>query len=268
MKILVFIPTYNDFDHLNGIIDEILDLGSNYTVLVIDDGSSKSEQIDSRCLKVTLPFNLGLGVATHIAIDHALQFEYDIVLRVDADGQHSTDDIQKLIAPILNDSADLSIETRINRHEGKSFRIHLTRIASRYFRFLSKLIFHKTAPEDLNSGFMAYNRKAVSYLNQFELERYPEPQIVLYALEGKLYIKSIDIEQNPRMSGTSSINLWHATMLLFRVIFCFFNSSHFSNSETLAQYRFIFSLVRCTDYPCTRQYLKDLYSVYGSTTWY
>jgi len=221
MNTLVFIPTYNDFSHLNAIADSILKKHDDFSILVIDDGSIDSCEISSRCLMATLPFNLGLGVATHIAFDHALEYGYDVVVRVDSDGQHNIDDIEKLIKPIVNGEADISIGSRVNRYSEKSVRIFFTKIASAYFRFLSKFMFKKTLPEDFNSGFMAFNSKAVTYLNGFELERYPEPQIILYALQEKLTIKTIDILQNPRIKGVSSIRLWQATMLLFRfTIYC------------------------------------------------
>lgn len=221
MKILVFIPTYNDFAHLNDIVESILSKHDDFSILVIDDGSTGGSNIDPRCLMVTLPFNLGLGVATHIAFDHALEYEYDVVIRVDADGQHNIDDIEKLIKSISNDNADIAIGSRVNRYNGKSIRILLTRLASSYFRILSKILFKKASPDDLNSGFMAFNSRAVTYLDRFELERYPEPQIILYALEGRLAVKTITTMQNRRISGASSIQLWQATMLLFRyTIYC------------------------------------------------
>lgn len=221
MKTLVFIPTYNDFEHLNQIAESILGKHDDFSIMVIDDGSTGSRKIPRRCLTVTLPFNLGLGVATHIAFDHALEYGYDVVIRVDADGQHNIYDIEKLIEPITNDDADMAIGTRVNRYSGKSIRILFTRLASSYFKTLSRILFKRAPPEDFNSGFMAFSSRAVSYLNNFELERYPEPQIILYALDGKLEIKTITTMQNPRTTGTSSIQLWQATMLLFRfTVYC------------------------------------------------
>lgn len=221
MKTLVFIPTYNDFAHLNAIVESILNKHDDFSILVIDDGSTDSRTIPPCCLVATLPFNLGLGVATHIAFDHALEHEYDVVIRVDADGQHNIDDIEKLIEPISVNDADISIGSRVNRYSGKSIRIFLTKIASAYFRFLSRVFFRKVSLDDFNSGFMAFNSKAVAYLNKFELERYPEPQIILYALQGELTVKPVDTKQNPRTIGKSSIQLWQATMLLFRfTIYC------------------------------------------------
>lgn len=221
MNTLVFIPTYNDFAHLNDIVESILGKHDDFTVMVIDDGSTDSSKISPRCLKVTLPFNLGLGVATHIAFDHAMEYGYDVVARVDADGQHNIDDIEKLIEPIANNDADVVIGSRANRYSGKSIRVILTGLASNYFRSISRVLFKKASPDDFNSGFMAFNSRAVAYLNGFELERYPEPQIILYAMEGKLAIKTIITMQNPRTTGTSSIQFWQATMLLFRyTIYC------------------------------------------------
>ena len=90
-RVLVFIPSLNDRDLLHQLATSVLELGAGFVVLVIDDGSEPSIEktlLPENCLLFTVPSNVGLGLCTHIAFDHALMHNYDFVVRLDADGQH------------------------------------------------------------------------------------------------------------------------------------------------------------------------------------
>jgi dolichol-phosphate mannosyltransferase len=90
-KVLILIPTYNDFARLGELIGEIERSIGDARILVIDDGSAVPIDLNSSSkgvLYVRLPDNYGLGVCMQVAFDHALYNGYDSLVRVDADGQH------------------------------------------------------------------------------------------------------------------------------------------------------------------------------------
>ena len=90
-RVLVFVPTYNDAEHLVQIAEDVAANLAHATVLVIDDGSRPRidpSALPAGTLHVRLAENFGLGVCTHIAFDHALGHDYAAVVRIDADGQH------------------------------------------------------------------------------------------------------------------------------------------------------------------------------------
>ena len=116
-RTLVLIPTLNDVALLPSIVKDVQALDGVYVPLVIDDGSSPRllpSALPEGCLLFSLPINLGLGMCTHIAMDHALNFDYDELLRIDSDGQHPVAMAPNLLLPIREGQADLVVGTREN----------------------------------------------------------------------------------------------------------------------------------------------------------
>jgi len=90
-------------------------------LLVADHGSRNP--ISGRVLRVKdllvrLPTNMGLGVGTHVAIDHALRNAYRILVRLDADGHHLVDWIADFLSSLRGNAADLVSGDRVNQGEG------------------------------------------------------------------------------------------------------------------------------------------------------
>ncbi len=218
--VIIFIPTYNDSVELCRLIDEITENFPAASILVIDDGSELPIKTYRKVLKVRIPFNMGLGVATHVAIDYALYYNFNTLIRVDADGQHSIDDISQFLSA-LNESNDVVIGTRENRNEFAGLSSFFKRFARAYIYLLVKLTVRKKIPSDINSGFIAMNKKVMQYINTIELDRYPEPQIILHSVSAGLTVGEVKIQQNERKFGMSTIKLSSGLRLLFRVsIYC------------------------------------------------
>ena len=123
MKILIFIPTFNDRLLIASLVKSILALGVEFYTLVIDDGSDPALEIDGlsgpREKYFRCPYNVGLGVTTNIALDYAQKEQFDIFLRIDADGQHPLD----CIPPIIKASNIKNIENFCYMH-GQIYETH------------------------------------------------------------------------------------------------------------------------------------------------
>jgi glycosyltransferase involved in cell wall biosynthesis len=217
-KILIFIPTYNDFHHLPQIVEDIKKILPDSTVLIVDDGSEQlfsKDQIKSPFKYFRVPNNLGISFCMNIACDYALKHKFDILVRLDADNQHPIEKIPTLINEI-NQQNDLVAGSRENHAESLSvanfFRLCLKRYYSLFTSFLSR----QQMPSDVNTGFMAFNRTAINILNQYQLDRYPEPQIFLIASKEKLKVKEIFVTQSERIHGKSSINLIQAIKMFYQ----------------------------------------------------
>lgn len=215
-KVLVFIPTYNDFGVLHAIVDDVAATLPDARVLVVDDGSHRQMEVDRPVLFARLPFNLGLGTSTHIAMDYALENNYDILLRIDADGQHPVSEAARLV-DALREGADVVVASRENRDIGRGLRNILARIVRRYLYYAARVTTARAIPLDINSGFMALSNKAMRTINDVELERYPEPQIVMFAAEEGLDVREVGVTQMERQQGESTLGLWAAMRLVFRV---------------------------------------------------
>ncbi|MBT3533654.1 MAG: glycosyltransferase [Rhodospirillaceae bacterium] len=216
---LVFIPTFNDVALLPTIIEEVLALDDNYVPLVIDDGSSPrllEAALPNGCLLFSMPVNMGLGMCTHVALDHAVKYGYGAMLRIDSDGQHPVAMIPDLLLPIRNGDADMVIGTRENHGEGSGFGNFLRNLVKSYFSKVAAWITKGGVPRDVNSGFFALNQEAVGKLSLATLERFPEPQMLILAHKDGLRISEVVISQSPRQHGKTTLSFSHAARLIYR----------------------------------------------------
>ncbi len=218
-RVLVFIPTLNDTEHLAAIVDEIGKLDSTFTVLVLDDGSTvpvKSVLNTSDCLQFRLPTNFGLGVCTHIAFDHALRGGYQAIVRLDSDGQHPVAMIPALLAKLTAGDADIVVASRSNRNQGSGWRFAIARIVRGYISAMAQILTKGSVPGDVNSGFFAAGLPAIEILNNCRLERFPEPQMYILACRHGLRVTEVPVEQMERKHGSSTITFGHALRIVYR----------------------------------------------------
>ncbi len=218
-RVLVFIPTFNDRDLLHELASEVKTIADHVTTLIIDDGSSPAIErpsLPDDCLLFRLPSNVGLGVCSHIAFDHALSHGYDCVVRLDADGQHPISQVSALLEPLQRGEADIVVAMRTNHSSHDRPDAVLRRMVKCYFSLLSRIITSGAAPKDVSSGFFVANRRALEALNATTLERYPEPQLYSHACRSGLLIREIRIEQEKRQHGTSTITYVRAIAMIYR----------------------------------------------------
>jgi len=198
---------------------DILALPGDYSVLVIDDGSLPPldrATLPPGAMVGHLPENYGLGVATHVAMDHMLTHGYDVLVRLDSDGQHPIDRIPLFIDEIVSDRADFAIGTRIDPHKGFGTRILATRFISAYYRLVARWLTGSRVLGDLTSGFMAMNRKTATLMAKEPLERYPEPEMLILGMLSGLRIARVPIKANEREFGRSTISVNRALLLFYR----------------------------------------------------
>ena len=95
MSACVIVPTYN-----SPYIDEVLDdlLQCDYKIIVVDDGSDKPIQTSHANIEIiTHPVNLGKGEAILSGAKRAKELGYDFFITMDADKQHISSEITKLL---------------------------------------------------------------------------------------------------------------------------------------------------------------------------
>lgn len=217
--VLIFVPSYNDVAMLEEISQALLTALPLARLLVVDDGSHIPITRENLCVEdllVRLPTNMGLGVGTHVAIDHALRYGYQIMVRLDADGQHPVEAIAGLLRPLRDDDADLVSGERVNQGAGAATSGLLAGLVKGYFTLLTRLLTGGRSPGDVNTGFMAMNRQAMTILDRTYLYRFPEPQIFLTIGRAGLRMAAIAVQQRPRYHGATTLNLIQALRLFYR----------------------------------------------------
>ena len=166
-------------------------------VIVCDDGSTDltgeiAEKLGAEVMRHER--NQGYGAALSTLFEKAREINADILVMIDADGQHNPDDIPKLLTPIINGEADIVIGSRFI---GKT-REKIPRYRKFGIKVITKLT--KTASynniTDAQSGFRAYNRKAIEKIHISEAGMGASTEILIKAKENNLKITEIPIKIN------------------------------------------------------------------------
>ena len=222
LKILFFIPTFNDQKGLSVLVRSLLNKFQNARVLVVDDGSKPAIDLDltsqheaQRVCLLRLVINEGLGLTTSIAIDYMMQENFDCLVRLDADGQHPQSEIEGLIEKIYSNLADVVWGERINHNSMNTPKAVMGSVTKTFTAWLGRLIF-KSHVKDWYTGFFAINRAAAAVAKCAYLERYCEVQLLCIFHEAKLRVETHPIEQLERNHGQSSINWLGGMMIMLR----------------------------------------------------
>lgn len=218
MKVLVIIPAYNEAGNIEEVINNLKTECPQYDYLIVNDCSKdKTELIckDNRFNFISLPINLGIGGGVQTGYKYALANGYDIAVQHDGDGQHDPGYIDKVIQPILDNQADVTIGSRFLQKEG--FQSSSARRAG--ISFLSTLIRICCGVKimDVTSGFRAVNRKYIKlYAESYPID-YPEPEAIVQAVQNGARVQEIPVVMRERKSGVSSINLWRSVYYMVKV---------------------------------------------------
>lgn len=200
MKLIIQIPCYNEEKSLpitlNALPKKIEGI-DEIEVLIINDGSTDKTVEVARSLGVKhileMPHNCGLAKAFVAGINTALSLDADIIVNTDADNQYCADDIEKIIKPILNGSADIVIGSRpVSKIQHFSL---LKKMLQKLGSFVMRLI-SSTDVEDAPSGFRAFSRNAAIQLNVFDNYTYTLETIIQARAKG-LILECVPINVNP-----------------------------------------------------------------------
>ena len=164
MNITVGIPAYNEEKNIASIIVKLKKIVD--TIIVCNDGSNDSTSEIAKNLGVIVidhSKNLGYGAGIHSIFRKAREINSDVLVTIDADGQHRIEDIKKVVEPIEKGEADLIIGSRFLDTTQKQI--------PKYRKIGIKLITKVTNSSlknkitDSQSGFRAYSKNVVSKLN-------------------------------------------------------------------------------------------------------
>jgi glycosyltransferase involved in cell wall biosynthesis len=162
-SIVAGIPAYNEE---KTIAEMVLKAGCHVgKVLVCDDGSKDRTQIIARkngAHVVEHKKNMGYGATMQTIFIKARELDADVLVVFDGDGQHDPDEIPELVKPVLEGRADIVIGSRFIN--GARMNVPLYRRTGILLITLLTRIFSGYAISDAQSGFRAFNRKALEEL--------------------------------------------------------------------------------------------------------
>ncbi len=176
-RIIAVVPAYNEADRIEAVIHK----ARNYVdeIIVVNDGSSDDTSAIARVCGVEvidLLINRGAGYATRCGCDHALLRNAEIIITLDADGQHCAADIPDLVDTLIESRLDIVFGYRI---QGKGSPIE-KKLGNKMLSFMVRCLYNMKL-KDVLTGFHAF--PASSYpLIRWKANRY------VFILE---YIKNV-----------------------------------------------------------------------------
>ena len=209
MKITVGIPAYNEEKNIAKIIVQLKKVADQ--ILVCDDGSTDSTAEIAESLGAIVikhPKNLGYGSAIRSIFLKSREINAEILVTIDADGQHKIEDVKKVTKPIVDGQADISIGSRF-LEEGDN--------APKYRKLGINIITKVTNSSlsekitDAQSGFRAYNNKVLQSLTPSDSGMGISTEILIKSSNLGLKIAEVPTEiqyegktssQNPISHGT------------------------------------------------------------------
>lgn len=168
---IVIIPTYNEKENIEAIIQAVFALEESFDILVVDDNSPDGTGdivqglIDAKTVlgkpfKQTLhllsrPGKNGLGTAYIEGFKFCLNEDYDYIFEMDADFSHNPEDLVRLLAACRDDGYDVAIGSRyvtgVNVVNWPMGRVLMSYLASVYVRIITGMPIR-----DTTAGFKCY----------------------------------------------------------------------------------------------------------------
>ena len=214
---VVIVPTYNEKENIEAIINAVFALPKQFDLLVVDDSSPDgTNKIVANLIpkfkdKLFLEIRAekkGLGTAYIHGFKWALSKKYDYIIEMDADFSHNPNDLIHLYNACAKENADYSIGSRysqgVNVVNWPMSRVLLSYFASKYVRFITRIPIY-----DTTAGFVCYKREV---LETIQLEKI---KFVGYAFQIEMKFKAwlhkfkhkeVSVIFTDRIRGKSKMN--------------------------------------------------------------
>lgn len=213
---VVIIPTYNEKENIENIINAVFALPVMFDVLIIDDNSPDGtaaivermqKQWDGRLHLLKRSGKLGLGTAYIIGFKWCLNAGYEFIIEMDADFSHPPKKLLELRQACL-DGADVAIGSRyvsgVNVVNWPMGRVIMSYYASAYVRIVTGM-----NVRDTTAGFVCYRRNVLEAidLDKIHFKGYAfQIEMKFTAFKMGCRIKEVPIIFVNRVLGTSKMN--------------------------------------------------------------
>ena len=204
-RLLVIVPAFNEGPRVVGVVEKVHREHPQADVLVVDDGSSddtEARSLDAGAIVARHPFNIGYGSALETGYQFAIQGHYDYVAQLDGDGQHDPISLADVLAPTLEDAADVTIGSRFLIPS--SYQAPWSRKLGRHlFSWLASRLTGRRIT-DPTSGLWAMNRKATETLTGGQLPHdYPDADVLIDLHHAGLRLTEVPVVMHPSPRGSS-----------------------------------------------------------------
>ena len=204
-RILVVVPALNEQASVGDVVLRVRAVLPAADVLVVDDGSSDSTAKVARAagaLVACLPYNLGVGGAMRTGFRFAERHDYDVVVQIDADGQHDPVFLPAVLAALGD--AEVVIGARfagVGDYAVRGPRSWAMKVLS---RAVGRIV--GATLTDVTSGFRAADRRAIRVFARHYPAEYLGDTVesLVIAHRSGLRVTQVPVAMRARVHGVPS----------------------------------------------------------------
>jgi glycosyltransferase involved in cell wall biosynthesis len=211
-RIVFVMPAYEEEACIESVVRRAFTYYPDACVAVVNDRSPDDTGRRARvagAVVIDMPFNSGYGAALHTGLCWAQRRQAEIVITLDADGQHDPREICHLLDPVQSDKADLVLGSRY-REDGAQYPVPATRRAGSWlFAQVTSALIGKRIT-DPTSGFQCMNRKALDLFCSVDdfPEKTPDADLILLAHLSGLRVQEVAVRMYADQGAGSMHGLW------------------------------------------------------------
>jgi len=212
MKLTIVIPAYNEGKVIASVLKSLpkkIKGAKSIRTIVVNDGSIDNTHSEAKKHAHHVAhhvINLGAGAAVITGFEAAKKIGADVVVILDADGQHNPKNIEKLIQPIIKGEADIVIGTRMLNSKG----MPAIKVFGNWAMNVMTYVTTGGWSTDTQSGMRAISRKALDRMQLQAIGFEYCSEIVGEARRCKLKMKEVSIQtiytEYSKSKGQSIIN--------------------------------------------------------------
>ena len=229
---LIIIPTYNESQNVNSMIEKLFSLYNNFHILIVDDSSPDGtgqcvkdlqKTYGSKLFLLERQKKVGLGAAYIAGFNWGLKKKYDFFFQMDCDFSHDPKDLIRLHTVLSKNEAEMVIGSRyitgVNVVNWPMSRVLLSYFASKCVRFFTRI-----KVSDSTAGFNGYKRNILENIDfkKIKFIGYGFQIEMKYRTWKMNYnIKEIPIIFRDREKGDSKISnkiIWEGVFGVFRLV--------------------------------------------------
>jgi hypothetical protein len=203
-RIAILVPAYNEVENIGFVLDRMPSevCGTPTAVLVVDDGSRDGTgdvAADHGAVVARHVINRGGGAALRTGYRLMVESGAEIVVTLDADGQHLPSEMERLVKPVIDGEVDVAHGSRVL---GQADRNHFARELGIVFfnRMVSAIT--RTKVSDCSNGYRAVRTTVLPQL-VLRQEQFHTSEFMIEAIKRGIPAKEVPITVERRLHGHS-----------------------------------------------------------------
>jgi glycosyltransferase involved in cell wall biosynthesis len=203
-RVLVAIPAYNEEATITAVVQRVRDSLPEFELLVVNDGSRDTTERVLQRLNVktaTHLCNLGYGRAIQTAIKYALACDYEVLITLDADGQHQPEQIKDMFRESMAKGWDVLIGSRHVKERNYAHSPFGRRLGMQLFSTLVGVLAGQRI-YDTSSGLKVLRRSVFEPLTRWHFVDF-HAEAIVYLLQLGYRVGEFPVTMAERKHGQS-----------------------------------------------------------------